>query len=371
MSALNSQEANSMQKDELSLFFQHLLSTVTPENPLEYFNDMYKSINPHCINIAKEEGKKILSNESSKKGEKPVNVYLTLGGDSINKFLMEGIIAALLWLPYYVQDVADVFKLSREEVDTTLKVLNLINLPKVFDAKIEQDGAEDIKQPSNCRHYASFLIAIIRWLTTGVTAFKQTGDETKTNIELVRYLAATAINSFPAIPYCAYFIGQTKTNDMGKLAEKLAKSVNFREFMTKDAYQINSPKFVVQSMDAPLVGISGHPLGELFVGMLDDTTKKTEWLGVYVKSEQFEQLCTENGLSVNDVHDYVLGISKAQHEKILSDKKNSKNRIAEFIEKQGNDLLKQGFEFFHKRDKKYFVTDDDFEKPNEEKPKDE
>lgn len=344
-------------KDDLSLYFQSLLSTVSTENPLEYFNDMYKSINPHCITVAKEEGKKILQSDN-KKGDKAVNVYFTLGGDSINKFLMEGIIAALLWLPYYIQDVADVFKLSREEVDTTLKILNAIQLPKVFDARdVENENRKETS--SNCRHYASFLIAIIRWLTTGTTMFKQTG-EARTNMELCRYLASTALNTFPAVPYCAYFIGQTKTNDMAKLTEKLAKSVNFSEFMTKEAYQINSPKFVVQTQDAPLVGISGHPLGELYVGMLDDTTKKTEWLGVFVKSEQFEQLCAESGLSVNEVHEYVMGISKQQHQKILSDKRNEKNKIAQFIEKQGNELIKTGFELFHKNDNKYFVTDNDF-----------
>ena len=346
-------------KDDLSLYFKHLLSTITTEQPLDYFNDMYKSINPHCITVAKEEAKKVLNSES-KRGDKNVNVYMTLGGDSINKFLMEGIIATLLWLPNYIQDIADVYKLSRDEVNTTLKILNAINLPKVFDAQVEQDGNKDVKQPSNCRHYASFLIAIIRWLTSGVTMFKQTG-EPRTNMELVRYLSSTALNTFPSVPYCAYFIGQTKTNDMAKLSEKLAKSVNFQEFMTKDSYQINSPKFVVQTQDAPLVGISGHPLGELYVGMLDDTTKKTEWLGVFVKSEQFNQLCTENGLSVNEVHEYVMGVSKAQHEKILQDKRNSRYRIAEFIEKQGNDLIKTGFELFHKNDKKYYVNKDDFE----------
>lgn len=355
------EEQMNQYKNDLSLYLQHLLSTVTPEQPLEYFNDMYKSINPHCITVAKEEGKKILKNES-KRGDKNVNVYLTLGGDSINKYLMEGIIAALLWLPEYIKDTTEIYKLSREEVDTTLKVLNAINLPKVFDAQVEQDNeSETVSQPSNCRHYASFLIAIIRWLTSGITMFKQTGDP-KTNMEMVRYLSATALNTFPSIPYCAYFIGQTKTNDMAKLAEKLAKSVDFNEFMTKEAYQINSPKFVVQTQEAPLVGISGHPLGELYVGMLDDTTKKTEWLGVFVKSEQFNQLCMEHGLSVNEVHEYVMGLSKTQHEKILQDKKHAKYKIAEFIEKQGNELIKTGFELFHKNDSKYFVKDEDFEK---------
>ena len=347
-------------KDDLSIYLQGLLSSITTENPLDYFNDMYKSINPHYITVAKEEAKKVLKSEA-KKGDKQVNVYLTLGGDSINKFLMEGIIAALLWLPYYIEDVADVFKLSREDIETTKKVLSSIALPKVFDA-IDIDNSNEKQTSSNCRHYASFLITIIRWLTTGITSFKQTGDEGRTNLELVRYLTATALNTFPAIPYCAYFLGQTKTTDMAKLAEKLAKSVDFREFMTSESYQINSPKFVVQTPDAPLVGISGHPLGELYVGMLDDTTKKTEWFGVFVKSEQFEQLCTENGLTVNEVHEYIMGISKEQHKQILRDSKNERYKIANFIEKQGNELIKTGFDLFHRNDGKYFVKDEDFAK---------
>ena len=339
-----------------------LLSTVSSENPLDYFNDMYKSVNPHCIRIAKEEAKRLLEKQSSKSSpdDKEVNVYFTLGGDSINRFLMEGIIAALLWLPYYIQDVEEVFKLSHEDVLTTLKVLNSIMLPKVMDAKDVAEGGHK-ETSSNCRHYASFLIAIIRWLTTGVTMFHNTG-EGRTNMELVRYLAATATNSFPAVPYCAYFLGQTKTPDMAKLTETLAKQIypTLQDLMTKDAYQINSPKIVVQTKDAPLVGISGHPLGELFVGMLDETTKKTEWLGVFVKSEQFEQLCTEHGISVNDVHEYVMSVSKERHKKILQDKKHEKHFIAEFIEKQGNELIKSGFELFHRNDDKYYVKNSDF-----------
>ena len=349
-------------KDELAQNLSLLLSTITTENPLEFFNDMYKSINPHCIRIAKEEAKKLLEKQTSKssKDDKLVNVYFTLGGDSINRFLMEGIIATLLWLPYYVQDVEEVFKIPHEDVLTTIKVLNSIMLPKVMDAKDINNG-EQKETASNCRHYASFLIAIIRWLTTGITMFHNTG-ESRTNMELVRYLTATALNTFPSVPYCAYFLGQTKTPDMANLTETLAKQIypTLQDLMTKDAYQINSPKIVVQTQDAPLVGISGHPLGELYVGMLDDTTKKTEWLGVFVKSEQFEQLCAEHGMSVNEVHEYVMGISKAQHMKILQDKKHDKHSIAEFIEKQGNELIKTGFELFHKNDDKYYVKDDDF-----------
>lgn len=347
-------------KDDLAQHLSLLLSTVTTENPLEYFNDMYKSVNPQCINIARTEAKKILDKQSTKasKDDKPVNVYFTLGGDSINKFLMEGIIATLLWLPYYIQDVEEVFKLPHEDVITTLKVLNSIMLPKVMDAK-DIENTNNKETASNCRHYASFLIAIIRWLTTGVTMFHNTG-EGRTNMELVRYLAATALNTFPSVPYCAYFLGQTQTPDMAKLTETLSKEIYplLQELMTKEAYQINSPKIVVQTQTAPLVGISGHPLGELFVGMLDDTTKKTEWFGVFVKSEQFEQLCTEHGMSINEVHEYVMGISKAQHQKILQDKKHDKHHIAEFIEQQGNELIKTGFDLFHKNDDKYYNNND-------------
>ena len=342
-------------KDELNLHLQYLLSTVTNENPLEYYNDMYKSINPNLITIAKEEGKKLLQSEK-KNGDKLCNVYFTLGGDSINRYLMDGIIATLLWLPLYIRDVADAFKLSREEVDTTLKVLNAISLPKISDATDETTA-----KTSSCRHYASFLIAIIRWLTTGVTMFKQTG-EPRTNMEMVRFLTSTALNTFPAVPYCCYFIGQTKTNDMSKLAERFAKEIDLHEYMSTESFQINAPKFIVQTKDAPLVGISGHPLGELYVGMMDETTRKTEWFGVFVKNEQFEHMCTENGLSVNEVREYVMGVSKSQHEEILSDKNNKRYNIASFIEKQGNELIKTGFELFHKNDSKYYVTEDMIEK---------
>lgn len=363
MSANNSSPKIDIQKDSLKLYLQSLLDSITVENPLDYFNDMYKSINPHCIEVAKEEAKKVLKNENNNKNDKLVNCYLTLGGDGINKYLIEGILASLIWLPLYINDVAETFKLSREETETCIKVLNTISLPKITDLEgIETKESESkSNNKSSCRHYASFLIAIIRWLTTGVTSFKNTG-EGRTNLELIRYLSSTALNSFPSIPYCAYFIGQTHTPDMSKLCEKLTKSVNFSEFMTRESYQLNSPKFVVQTEDAPLVGISGHPLGDLYVGMLDNTTKKTEWLGVFVKSEQFEQLCVENGLNVNDVHEYVMGISKDQHSKILQDRKNKRYNVAQFIEKQGNELIKTGYEIFHKNDKKYYVDDNDFVK---------
>ena len=56
---MTSQE--SVYKDDLSIYLQHLLSTVTPENSLDYFNDIINSIRTVCSNIREdEEDKKIL-----------------------------------------------------------------------------------------------------------------------------------------------------------------------------------------------------------------------------------------------------------------------------------------------------------------------
>ncbi len=346
---------NYVKQEDWMLYINSLLSSVTVENPLEHFNSMYKSINPHCIEFARDEARKLVKNEHKKNG-KQCNVYMSIGGDSINESLIQGIIAGLLWLPNYIKDAAETFKLDRTSIDTTLNVLNSINLPKTFDAYDQKlDNGETVKiQPSNCRHYATFIASIVRWLTTGVTSFQNTG-EPRVNIEMVRYLASTAMNSFPSIPYCSYFIGTCKTTDMSELAVRLAKEINWTNYMTKEAYQINQPRFVVQTADAALVGVSGHPLSNYYLGQLDPSTNKAEWFGVYVQNEQFQQLCTENGFSIDEVRKYSMGTSKNNHVRRVE--KNDK--LAMFIE--NNKLLKIGFDELHKYDLSNDIKPEDVE----------
>lgn len=343
-------------EQDLSTLINSMLSTVPLENPLNYLDSMYNTINPGMIEEAMKDAKKVLQKEHKKNhtNSKNCNVFLALGGDGINQMFFNGVIATLLWLPYYLNDVVEAFKLDRTDVEITKKVLNQIKLPKVFDAyDIKNSNGEKIKvEPSNCRHYAGFLIAITKWITTGITSCSVSG-EMKSNMELVRLLSNMAINSFPSIPWCSYFIGSTKTTDAMALSEHLTNSFDFTKYMSGESYSINQPRFIVATNDAPLVGIAGHPLSKCIVGQTNDN--KTEWIGAYVNNDEFERLCVDAGVKKNDVQYYVLGVNKEQHEHIKKDDKSPYYKIANFVE--SNHFLKAGFVQMHKFDENVVYID--------------
>ena len=331
---------------ELHSYLNSLVSSVSTENPLDYFNSMYKSINPMAIDLALESAKKILVNTSksaakaSAQDPKIARVFMNIGGDSVNDSFLQGIIATLLWLPDYIRDIMEVKHLSREEVDTCLKVLGECNLPKVFDAFDKKIDGKTVKiNSSSCRHYALFLTAITQWCFNGITIFKNTG-EPRSNIEMVRYLTATALNTFPSIPFCSYYVGQCRTEDYAKLAENLTKNFNWTEYMSKEAYAINQPRFQVCSEDAPLVACCNHPFAMLLVG--ETTNNKTTWLSIFCEGEEFAKLCLDNSLTVNEVKEYVLKTSKEKHRDNLT----AGHKIAKFVDK--NKLVSQGFQLLHR-----------------------
>jgi len=325
---------------DLQHYLNSLISTVSNENPLDYFNSMYKSVNPMAIEMAVSAGEKIIQQQNKKNGSKVANVFMNIGSDSINNSFLQGIIAALLWMPSYIRDLAEPLKLSRDEVNTCLKVLKQANLPTVFDAyDIEINGKTTKVESSSCRHFALFLTSITQWCYGGVSQFKNSG-EPRSNIDLVRFLTATALNSFPSIPFTTYFLGQCKTNDYAKLAEQLTKEFNWTDYMSKEAYSINQPRFQVCSEHSPLVGCCSNPLAMLLVG--ETTNNKTTWLSVFCEGEEFSRLCLENSLTMNEVKDYVLKTSKQQHQKNI----NENNKIALFVDK--NKIVAQGFQLLHR-----------------------
>lgn len=331
---------------DLQHYLNSLISTVSNENPLDYFNSMYKSVNPMAIEMAVSAGEKIIQQQNKKNGSKVANVFMNIGSDSINNSFLQGIIAALLWMPSYIRDLAEPLKLSRDEVNTCLKVLKQANLPTVFDAyDIEINGKTTKVESSSCRHFALFLTSITQWCYGGVSQFKNSG-EPRSNIDLVRFLTATALNSFPSIPFTTYFLGQCKTNDYAKLAEQLTKEFNWTDYMSKEAYSINQPRFQVCSEHSPLVGCCSNPLAMLLVG--ETTNNKTTWLSVFCEGEEFSRLCLENSLTMNEVKDYVLKTSKQQHQKNI----NENNKIALFVDK--NKIVAQGFQLLHR-----FENDED------------
>jgi hypothetical protein len=211
------------------------------------------------------------------------------------------------------------------------------------------DSADKMTPNSTCRHYSYFLSDFVAWLSTGITAFKQK-DKVRTNMELSRFLTGLALESFPSIPHTAYYIGTIKTNDMFNLSEKLAKAVDFTQYMSDKSIELNQPKFVVQTENSPLVGIAGHPLANMIYGQIRNDN--VSWFGVFQESEEFKKMCINAGLVPSDVQKYVLVNGYESHKKNLL----KNDPIAKFIESQ-----KYTKEIFELRTKVYSIETDEID----------
>lgn len=321
-----------------------LVARIPSENPLEYVDKMYASINPAMIMEAVDEAKAIVNNENilslkSKKAKEDAEVYLTLGGDSLNKSFYTGIISTLLWIPKYLEETRSRFGISERDIAITQNVLKQCMLPQTHDVKEEVINGEKVTvEPSNVRHYSAFLSSIVSWLTSGVSDFKLNGLP-KTNIELSRYLTSVALNTFPSVPFASYHLGNIKTLDIFNLSEKLGKSFDWNKFMTNECYMLNEPKFVVTTPNAPIVGIVGHPLTDTFVAEIKDGQAK--WIGMFIDSDEFSKLCALQGLTSDQIKKYMIRTTIEEHSENVA----KKDQVACFIENQK--LTKQCFQWRH------------------------
>lgn len=326
-------DATNLKNIKLNDILNAMVSKASDENPVEYFDKVYASINPIMMMNALEEAKAIVANENatsskSKKQKETAEVYITLGGESMSQNFYTGIISTLLWLPEYLKNVADKCGIDDQALSTTLNVLDKCALPKIHDIKEEVvDGTRIEVKPSNVRHYTAFLASIVSWLNNGVNMFKINGVM-KTNLELSRYLSAAALGNFPSVPFGCYHVGSCKTTDIMKLSENLGKSFDWLKFMTDECYTINEPKFVVTTDNAPIVGIAGHPLTETFAVKTEDGESK--WLGIFVETEEFTKMCVQSGFSANQLKKYIISTSPEEHHTKL----NANDPVAVFIEKQ-------------------------------------
>lgn len=373
-----------------------LLNEIPNEDPIDYFKYMYKTINVGTVRAAVESATNVLNKEKKTKGCNEANVYLTLGGDSNQRSLFTGFISGLLWLEQYINTSYDKFGVTKEDAETCKRVLRTMKLPSCGDIwretdeehekrtkpiieKINQireeelrareelkheelkhgeelkgeDDKEDInrkfdeqiemihntKYNATCKHYASFLFSYITWLSTGETAFPS-DTRIRSNMELSRFLTNTSLNSFPAIPYTVYYVGTVKTNDMANLAERLHSCFDFKKYMSDESITVNQPQFVVQNRYAPLVGIAGHPLGNIIYGY--ENNGKTEWYGLFTSSDEFEKICIKNGVSSKDIKKYIYQTDPETHKRNLL----KNDPIAQFINSQR--LAKEIFETRHK-----------------------
>lgn len=302
-----------------------ILSTVPNEDPVEYFNQMYKSISPVMIREAVRVAKSELNKENKKNG-KPVNVYLTLGSDGMTRSLFQGAIGMLLWIQDYLTVAGEKFGVSKTEIETAKKVLRACKLPQAQDAKFNEQTGK-LEESSSCRHYASFLASYVAWLTNG-TSLVTCKTKLRTNFELVRFLTGLSLNSFPSIPFTAYYIGSIRTLDMMELAEHMSKIVDFNKYMTPESITLNQPQFVVQTDSAPLVGISGHPLANTVLGQ--ENNGNVEWFGLFQDSEEFTKICQKAGLTPKDVKKYMYQTNEKEHRKNLE----RGDKVAQFIQQQ-------------------------------------
>ena len=370
-----------------------LLNEIPNEDPIDYFKYMYKTINVGTVRAAVESATNVLNKEKKTKGCNEANVYLTLGGDSNQRSLFTGFISGLLWLEQYINTSYDKFGVTKEDAETCKRVLRTMKLPSCGDIwretdeehekrtkpiiekinqireeelrareeelrareelKSEELKGEDInrkfdeqiemihntKYNATCKHYASFLFSYITWLSTGETAFPS-DTRIRSNMELSRFLTNMSLNSFPAIPYTVYYVGTVKTNDMANLAERLHSCFDFKKYMSDESITVNQPQFVVQNRYAPLVGIAGHPLGNIIYGY--ENNGKTEWYGLFTSSDEFEKICIKNGVSSKDIKKYIYQTDPETHKRNLL----KNDPIAQFINSQR--LAKEIFETRHK-----------------------
>jgi hypothetical protein len=333
-----------MQQTTIQDILNACLGKVYPANPVEYFDKMYAPINPGMMFEAIEDAKILVKSEnerkSSKKQIETANVFVTLGGETLNQSFYTGVIATLLWLPKYILEVSDRLKLSQIEVDNCLKILKEAKIPQIHDVREEVINDNKITIiPSNVRHYSAFLASIVSWLNTGVTDFKVKGPM-RTNGELSKYLSSLALESFPSVPFGCYYVGSCQTSDIYGLSEKLGKSFDWTKYMTEECYMLNEPKFVVTTDNAPVVSIAGHPLTDTFVAEIKDGDAK--WIGLFIETEEFSSLCAKEGLNTTMIKKYIIDNTLVDHK----DKLEKKDPIALFLEK--NKIVKQCFELRHK-----------------------
>lgn len=329
--------------DSFAKLLESKLQTIPDEEPNKFIKYMYSTVHPGMLNLAIIDAKEMLeriSNNSSEGTEntKLYNVYFTLGTEGLQQSLYNGALGALLWLQDYIDIAKTSFGCSDKEIEITKQVLRKINLPHITDVIVNPKTGE-INSTSNCRHYAAFLGSFVQWLTTGTTSFKIDGPM-RTNYEVCKFLTSLSLNSFPSIPFTAYYVGQVRTNDQMETSEQLSKIIDFSKYMTVESISVNQPKFVIQPVNAPLISITGHPLSDMVYGNTS-SDGNIEWLGLFNESEEFAKVCANSGLSIKDVKKYIYQTSYDKHKQNLS----NGDKIAMFINSQG--FIKELFELRH------------------------
>ena len=287
-----------------------IIANISPDNPLQYLEHLYDGVNPAFIDVALEEGKKQVAALNNKKGANDMNVYFTLGRESANRARISGFFSALLWIEDYVNTKGDDNGLTQDEKKTFTTVLRKMHLPQVVESLCRPGQVFTVKS------YAACLAHYLLWLSKGSPANSQGAEVMRSNKEVSDLITSSTLDSYPAVPFTAYYLGTIKTNDDTlTLSEKLYKDMRFDKYVTDAFISANEPSFVVTSPNAPLVSTVLHPLCYQTVGVPDNNSRKIDWFSGFTGTKQFEDICMKNNVTSKAVAKYMLQTSLEKHEK--------------------------------------------------------
>lgn len=327
MNSASMSKISQIPKDiNLADVLNYIISTLEPQDPLEYIDKMYNSVNPAFIDFAVEVGKKKVSELNNKKGTKEANIYFTLGHENATKSKISGFFSGILWLEDYVHTKGETYGVSKQEMKTFTDVLRKMGLPQIVDAFVPEDQSYSVKTYSAClSHY-------LMWLSRGSLANKSGAEVTRSNGEVCELITSSSLSSYPAVPFTAYYLGTIKTNeDILSLAEKMYKDVKFDKFITEEFSFVNEPQFVVTTSNSPITNMVGHPLGVMTYGLTDSNTRQqVNWFAGYSGTREFDQLCLANNTTSKDVAKYIISTSLEKHKKNIE----MGDPIAKFINSQ-------------------------------------
>ena len=301
-----------------------LISEIAPDDPLQYLEKMYDSVNPAFIEFAIDKGKEKVSKLNNKKGTKEANVFFTLGQENATRARIEGFFSGLLFIEDYIRTRGEANNVTQSEIKTYTDVLRKMGFPQVVDAY-----TNGVKY--DIRSYEAILSAYLLWLSNGSLANTPGARVTRSNKEVCQCLTASALDSYPAVPFTAYYLGTIKTNeDVLTLAEKMYKDSNFDSYISKEFSQINEPKYIVATSNAPIINVVNHPLGVMTYGMTDANKQTVDWFSAFSSSPEFAKLAAASNITPKDISKYMITTSFEQHQRNLQ----LGNPIAKFINSQ-------------------------------------
>lgn len=322
----------------LELVLNDIIAQIPNEDPLKYADIMYESINPALISWITMNARDFIRDNKAlndKKGTKEANIYFTMGVPAANKSLFLGFIASFLWLSEYVQAKGRDFHVTEQEEKTFNAVMRKMGIPCLRD--IFFPDPTQVRNYST-KNYAACLSNFAVWLARSSLANKESALHTRSNKEVCELLTTSALGTWPAVPFTAYYLGTVKTTkSIPDLAEICSKNVQFKKYLSDDFMKINNPTFLVTTSNAPVVDMVGHPLSVLTYGLSDPLSKGVEWFAGFSETEEFDKLCMKYGITPKDVKKYMITTGEETYNNDLE----RGHPIAKFID--GQNLTKALF----------------------------